>query len=191
MRHACIATCLLLSGAVSAAEPPPAGEYVLRSEAALRAISQATPGAARAAACDALAAASFDLPVLTRAVADGFIWERLGAARHGLFAEALRARLVADCVRAASPGTLTLLAIRAREGGVSVTARLVRQDASERTLVWRLRAGGPWGWQAVDVAADGISLAMLLRDEVRSAYDAANGDADAAMSALARGTTPR
>ncbi len=45
----------------------------------------------------------------------------------------------------------------------------------------------PGGRQATDVSADGVSLSAVLHEEVRAAYDAAEGDAEAAIAGLARG----
>ncbi len=188
MRPAGIPTLLLACAAsAAAAEPPPAETFLQRSEIGWREVAATAPGAARIAACDAQAEAGFDIPVLARAVAGDFIWLRLGDARHDRFIAALRARLVTDCARGRAPGTLTLLGTRPRADGVSLTARLRGANDTERTLVWRLRPGGPWGWQATDVSADGVSLSAVLHEEVRAAYDAAEGDAEAAIAGLARG----
>lgn len=180
---------LLLAGAASAvaAEPPPPETFLQRSESGWQAVAAAAPGEARIAACDAQARAGFDIPVLARAVAGDFIWLRLGETRHERFIDALRARLVRDCARGRDPGALTLLAVRPRSEGVSLTARLRGADGADRILVWRLRPGGPWGWQASDLAADGVALSAVLHEEVRAAYDAAEGDAEAAIAGLARG----
>lgn len=166
-------------------------DFIVRSEAALHDIAAAAPGAPARAACSAYAEASFDLPTLARAIAAAQIWNLLGEEKRPVFQAALHARLAADCARGRRGGSLTLLATRPLPDGRSVTARLRLPDGSERLLVWRLRTGGPWGWQATDVAADGISLAGALRDEVRSAFDGGSGDIDAAIAGLARGATLR
>ena len=165
----------------------PAEDFVARSGMALQEIAAAAPGAALRAACGSHAEASFDLPALAQAIAGVEIWNRLGDSRRPTFRAALRARLIAECARGRRGGTLTLLASRPSPSGLSVTARMALPDGAERILVWRLRAGGPWGWQATDLVADGISLAAALRDEVRAAYDAANGDVEAAIMSLSRG----
>jgi hypothetical protein len=171
-----------------AAQPPPAEDFLRRSEAGWQAVAATEPGSpARIAACDAQAEAGFDMAALARLVAGDFIWLRLGASLQPRFVAALRSRLVTDCTRRQGAGTLALLASRPRDGGVSVTARWHAPGSDDRTLVWRLRPGGPWGWQASDVAADGVSLSAVLHEEVRAAFDAAGGDPDAAIAGLARG----
>ncbi|WP_170979381.1 ABC transporter substrate-binding protein [Roseomonas sp. HF4] len=190
MRRAFLLAALLgWSTAAYAAESSPAEAFIMRSDAAFRAIGAAAPGAPRIAACDRFAEAAFDLASLSRTVAGGTLWDGLAEGKRARFRAALHARLAADCARDDRPGTLALLATRQRRGDVSVTSRLLRADGSERILVWRLRAGGPWGWQATDVAADGMTLGTRLHDEVLAALDAAGGDVDAAIGALARGAT--
>lgn len=170
-----------------AAEPPPAAEFLHRSEAGWREIAGTAPGAARIAACGTQAEASFDIPLLARAVAGDFIWLKLGTDNQDRFTAALRDRLARDCARRQGPGTLTLLRTRPRPDGVSLTARLTGADNAERVLVWQLRQGGPWGWQATDVTADGVSLSSVLHEQVRAAFDTAEGDAEAAIAGLANG----
>lgn len=174
-----------------AAEPASLAEFLARSEAALRDIAAAAPGAPARAVCGEHVEASFDLPALARMIAGTEIWARLGDDRRPAFQAALRARLVSDCARAPRGGTLALLATRAATDDLVVTARMVLADGGERILVWRLRAGGPWGLRAHDVTVDGIGLGAVLRDEVRAAFDAANGDVEAAIFGLARGALPR
>lgn len=186
-----LAASLVWSGAAYAAEPSPAEAFILRGDAAFRAIGTAAPGAPRIAACDGFAEAAFDLASLSRTVAGGTLWDGLAEGKRALFRAALRARLAADCARDTRPGTLALLAARQRQGELSVTSRLVHADGSDRILVWRLRAGGPWGWQATDVASDGVTLGTRLHDEVLGALDAAGGDVDAAIGALTRGAMRR
>jgi hypothetical protein len=171
-----------------AAQPPPAEDFLHRSEAGWQVVAATEPGStARIAACDAQAESGFDIPALARRVAGDFIWLRLGAMLQPRFIGALRTRLVTDCARRQGAGTLALLASRPRDGGVSLTARWRGAGTDERTLVWRLRPGGPWGWQASDVAADGVSLSAVLHEEVLAAFDAAGGDPEAAIAGLARG----
>lgn len=187
MRHAGIlAPFLACMASAVAAEPPPVEEFLHRSEAGWREIAATPPGAPRIAACGAQAGASFDIPLLTRAVAGDFIWLKLGEDGHARFTAALRERLARDCARR-GPGALTLLGTRPRPDGVSLTARLTATGNGERTLVWRLRPGGPWGWQATDVSADGVSLSSVLHEQVRAAFDTAEGDAEAAIAGLANG----
>ena len=158
MRRAGILTLVLgCAASAAAAEPPPAEEFLHRSQAGWR------------------------------AVAGDFIWLKLGDEKQPRFIAALRTRLVTNCARGRTPGTLTLLGTRQRPDSVSLTARMQGTDDAERILVWRLRPGGPWGWQATDVSADGISLSSVLHEEVRAAYDAAQGDAEAAITGLANG----
>jgi hypothetical protein len=188
MRHAGILVPFLASLASAvAAEPPPVEDYLHRNEAGWREIAAAEPGAPRITACDDQAQASFDIPLLARAVAGDFIWLKLGDEGHARFTAVLRERLARDCARRGGPGTLTLLRTRQRPDGVSVTTRLTGSDITERTLVWRLRPGGPWGWQASDVSADGVSLSSALHEQVRAAFDTAEGDAEAAIVGLANG----
>lgn len=190
MRRAVLLAALLgWPAAAHTAESSPAEAFITRSDAAFRAIGAAAPGAPRIAACEGFAEAAFDLVSLSRTVAGGTLWDALAEGKRARFRAALRTRLAADCARDDRPGTLALLATRQRQGDLSVTSRLLRADGSERILVWRLRAGGPWGWQAADVAADGMTLGTRLHDEVLAALDAAGGDVDAAIGALARGAT--
>ena len=188
MRRAGILTLVLgCAASAAAAEPPPAEDFLHRSQAGWRAVAAAAPGAPRIAACATEAEAGFDIPTLARAVAGDFIWLKLGDEKQPRFIAALRTRLVTNCARGRTPGTLTLLGTRRRPDSVSLTARVQGADDAERILVWRLRPGGPWGWQATDVSADGISLSSVLHEEVRAAYDAAQGDAEAAIAGLANG----
>lgn len=187
MRHAgMFVPFLACMASAVAAQSPPVEDFLHRSEAGWRAIAATAPGAPRIAACDAQAVASFDIPHLARAVAGDYIWLKLGEAGHARFTATLRERLARDCARRGT-GALTLLGTRPRADGVSLTARLTGADNAERTLVWRLRPGGPWGWQATDVSADGISLSSVLHEQVRAAFDAAEGDAEAAIAGLAHG----
>jgi hypothetical protein len=187
MRHAGLLLLFVACMAsAAAAQPPPAEVFLQRSEAGWRVIAATAPGPARLAACDAEAVAGFDIPSLARAVAGDYIWLKLGDEGHGRFTIALRQRLARDCARR-DAGSLTWLGTRARPDGVSLTARLTGPGIAERTVVWRLRPGGPWGWQATDVSADGISLSAVLHEQVRAAFDAAEGDAEAAIAGLARG----
>jgi len=188
MRHAGIlAPFLACMASAVAAEPPPVENFLLRSEAGWREIAASPPGAPRIAACDTQAEASFDIPLLAHAVAGDFIWLKLGDDGHARFTAALRERLARDCARRRGPGTLTLLRTHQRADGFSVTARLTGAEAEERTLVWRLRPGGPWGWRASDVSADGVSLSAVLHEQVRAAFDTAEGNAEAAIAGLAHG----
>ena len=167
----------------------PVEAFFDRSAAAMRVVDAAAPGAPLHAACTSQVEASFDLPVLARAVAGPEIWASFGETRQPVFIAALRARLAAECVRSRRGGTLTPLSTRMTAAGASMTVRLTLPDGAERVLVWRLKAGGPWGWQASDLIADGFSLTTALSDEVRGAFDALGGNA--AIAALARGASLR
>jgi hypothetical protein len=51
-------------------------------------------------------------------------------------------------------------------------------------LVWTLVPGGPLGWRAVELVADGRGVAATLRAEFAAALAARGGDADAAIADL-------
>jgi hypothetical protein len=181
---------LILPLPARATEPSGVERFLARSEAALNEIAAMDPAAARAA-CRAFAEAGFDLPAVARAIAEPPLWQRLDEARRASLQAALQARMAADCARRRQAGQLTLLATRPLPDGRTVATRLRLPDGSERLLVWRLHAGGPWGWHATDLTADGVSLAGMLRDDLRSALEDHADDSDAAIASLARGRPPR
>jgi hypothetical protein len=67
--------------------------------------------------------------------------------------------------------------------GLRLTTQLPAADGS--ALVWTLVPGGPLGWRAVELVADGRGVAATLRAEFAAALAARGGDADAAIADLA------
>lgn len=186
-RLAVFLSVLLLATPPSGVAQPMAADYLARAEASMQSIAAAAPGAPARAACAAHMEAAFDLAALAEAVAGPRVLTVLGTAGRPTFDAALHLRLAADCARERRPGRLVPLGERPVAGGIALAARLVPTEGAERVLVWRLRHGGPWGWQASDLSIDGRGIAATLHAEVQAQFEQMGGTAEAAVSALARG----
>ena len=181
-----LAALWLLPPWLAAAQPDPAG-FLAVVESRLRAARALPDAAAQRQACAALLAEAFDAAALARAAA-AEAWDGLGPARRAALQAAAGARLARECpslLARPDPGDAMIHRQREVPEGLRLTAQLPAADGSGSVLVWTLTPGGPLGWRAVELVADGRGVAATLRAEFAAALAARGGDADAAIADLA------
>jgi hypothetical protein len=106
------------------------------------------------------------------------------AGQQTRLAAAVRARLARECRGIRNDigdDSLAILGTR-RSGPLWV----VTTRGSGRTIVWRLRAGGPWGMTAMDISVDGRGVVTTLLGDAAQASLSRGGDVDAAIAAITR-----
>jgi hypothetical protein len=112
------------------------------------------------------------------------------AALEPLLASAVRQRLTRECagiVRGRTPGNTVILSTRpVTDAWIVTTRREGTADPSQQIVVWRLVRGGPWGWRISDLSADGRGLVARLVSDAAGSLNAAPGDPDSAIRAIAR-----
>lgn len=176
----------LVPPSLPAAQPDPAG-FLAAVESRLRAARALPEAAAQRQACAALLAEAFDAAALARAAA-AEAWDGLGPARRVALQAAASARLARECpslLARPDPGDAVIHRRREVPEGLRLTTQLPAADGSGSVLVWTLAPGGPLGWRAVELVADGRGVAATLRAEFAAALAARGGDADAAIADLA------
>lgn len=175
----------LLAAAVALAQD--ARGFVAAVEARLRAARALPDPAARQAACRQALAEAFDAQALARTAA-GPRWEGFDAALRSELAAATGARLGRECaplLAAPEAGAAEVVRERATSSGWRLTTRLARAGAGDLILVWAVAPGGAMGWRLTDMTVDGIGVAATLRSELDALLAVHEGDARAAVAALA------
>jgi hypothetical protein len=103
---------------------------------------------------------------------------------------AVRQRLVRECAgiaRSRTAGSTVVLSSRSgAEGQILTTRREGPLQTAPQIVVWRLVRGGPWGWRISDMRTEGRGLVATLVGDAAGSLNAAPGDPDAAIRAIAR-----
>jgi hypothetical protein len=112
------------------------------------------------------------------------------AALEQALTAAVRQRLLRECAgiaRSRTPGSTVIMASRpGTDGQIVTTRREGPSQTSPQIVVWRLVRGGPWGWRVSDIRAEGRGLVATLVGDATGSLNAAPGDPDAAIRAIAR-----
>lgn len=174
-------------GALLAGSPE---DFVRSAESVFAELDPAAHPDARAAACARLVADGFDVASLA-ATAAGRFRGTLDAELERKMRDAVATHMTTECATLrfdVAAGTATIIRTRETDFGIKIITQYPGPETEAgQVLVWSLRAGGPWGYRAVDLSVDGSSLALTLRDTFDAAVLAHEGDLGAAIAELQSG----
>lgn len=180
------ALALLLALPAQAAGPE---DFLAALEARLGAARAQPVRADAETACAATLADAFDTALLAEAVAGEAVRDWPAPERAAL-AAAIASRLARECrdlLRRPDPGPARVLRLREGPGGPRLTVEIPSGEGPGHIVTWTLVPGGPLGWRAREMLADGRGLAATLRAEFEGALAMRSGDRGAAIRDLARG----
>lgn len=179
------------SGPARAQTDASIAEFIAYFDKSIQAIRADAPdGDARTREkCKPLLDRVLDIDLIARSAA-GEQWNNMTPAQRSGFRSGVETRIVAECaknVRQHHGETANLLGVRNSENGEKLaTTRLALANGTDRTVVWRLRSGGPKAWRAVDVITNGRSAAADLRNEYAGFLQGNDNNIDALITMMQR-----
>ncbi len=148
-----------------------------------------SPSEKREARVRELLQEGFDLKLLAR-FALGKHWRRMDQGQREAFVEAFTASMVLQTL--AFFGSYKAETFDITEAGtdhtnpklIAITVKVMRSEGTMLAKVkWRIRKHGK-GFKIVDIVAEGVSLALTLRQEYRAVIDRSEGRVDGLIDAL-------